>query len=49
MTSNPWEPQLDSLGDFIRAQRKQANLSLRELAALTQLLYYLLIFFGNRD
>jgi transcriptional regulator with XRE-family HTH domain len=37
MTSNPWEPQLDSLGDFIRAQRKQANLSLRELAALTQL------------
>jgi len=34
---NPWEPQLDALGEFIRAQRQQANLSLRELAALTQL------------
>jgi transcriptional regulator with XRE-family HTH domain len=37
MTTNPWEPQLDSLGEFIRAQRRQANLSLRELAAVTQL------------
>jgi transcriptional regulator with XRE-family HTH domain len=34
---NPWEPQLDALGEFIRAQRRHANLSLRELAALTQL------------
>jgi transcriptional regulator with XRE-family HTH domain len=34
---NPWEPQLDTLGEYIRAQRRQANLSLRELAALTQL------------
>jgi transcriptional regulator with XRE-family HTH domain len=34
---NPWEPQLGALGEYIRAQRRQANLSLRELAALTQL------------
>lgn len=34
---SPWEPQLDVLGEFIRAQRRHANLSLRELAALTQL------------
>ena len=31
-----WEPQLGALGEFIRAQRRHANLSLRELAALTQ-------------
>ena len=37
MSTNPWEPQLDALGEFIRAQRRQANLSLRDLAALTQL------------
>lgn len=36
-TPNPWEPQLDVLGEFIRAQRRHANLSLRELAAMTQL------------
>ena len=34
---NPWELQLDALGEYIRAQRRHANLSLRELAALTQL------------
>ena len=34
---NPWEPQLDALGEFLKAQRRQANLSLRELAAMTQL------------
>lgn len=33
----PWEPQLDALGEYLRRQRRQANLSLRELAALTQL------------
>ena len=33
---NPWELQLDALGEYIRAQRRHANLSLRELAALTQ-------------
>jgi transcriptional regulator with XRE-family HTH domain len=32
---NPWQPQLEALGDFLRTQRKLANLSLRELAALT--------------
>jgi len=36
MTTNPWEPQLEALGEYIKAQRKQADLSLRELAALTQ-------------
>ncbi len=34
---NPWELQLDALGEYLREQRRQANLSLRELAALTQL------------
>jgi transcriptional regulator with XRE-family HTH domain len=33
---NPWELQLEALGEYIRAQRRHANLSLRELAALTQ-------------
>lgn len=37
MTQPPWEPQLDVFGEFLRQQRRQANLSLRELAALTQL------------
>lgn len=37
MSSNPWEPHLDALGEFLRAQRRQANLSLRDLAAMTQL------------
>ena len=32
---NPWQDQLDALGEFIRTQRKLANLSLRELAAMT--------------
>ena len=31
-----WEPQLGALGEFIRARRRHANLSLRDLAALTQ-------------
>lgn len=34
--TNPWEPQLGALGEYIKAQRKQADLSLRELAALTK-------------
>jgi transcriptional regulator with XRE-family HTH domain len=34
---NAWEPQLNALGEYIRAQRRHANLSLRELAALSQL------------
>jgi transcriptional regulator with XRE-family HTH domain len=36
-TPNPWEPQLDVLGEFIRAQRRHANLSLRQLAEMTQI------------
>jgi transcriptional regulator with XRE-family HTH domain len=35
--SNPWQDQLEALGVFIRTQRKLANLSLRELASLTDL------------
>jgi transcriptional regulator with XRE-family HTH domain len=35
--TNPWQPDLGELGEFLRAQRRQANLSLRELAAMTQL------------
>jgi transcriptional regulator with XRE-family HTH domain len=32
-----WDKQMESLGDFIRSQRKLANLSLRQLADLTSL------------
>jgi len=32
-----WEAQREALGAFIREQRKQANLSLRQLAELTSL------------
>jgi transcriptional regulator with XRE-family HTH domain len=32
-----WEAQRSALGSFIREQRKQANLSLRQLAELTSL------------
>ena len=32
-----WEAQREALGAFIREQRKQANLSLRQLAELTKL------------
>src|SRR5262245_44393702 len=32
---NPWQVQLEALGEYIRTQRKLANLSLRELAAMT--------------
>ncbi|MGH3184091.1 MAG: helix-turn-helix domain-containing protein [Streptosporangiaceae bacterium] len=32
-----WGPQREALGAFIREQRKQANLSLRQLAELTSL------------
>ena len=33
--TNPWQDQLEALGEYIRTQRKLANLSLRELAELT--------------
>jgi len=35
--TDPWEAQREALGAFIREQRKQANLSLRQLADLTKL------------
>jgi transcriptional regulator with XRE-family HTH domain len=34
---NPWQAQLRTLGAFIRAQRQLADLSLREMAALTRI------------
>jgi transcriptional regulator with XRE-family HTH domain len=34
---DPWQVQREALGAFIRTQRKMANLSLRQLAELTQL------------
>jgi len=33
--NDPWKAQMEALGAFIRAQRKLADLSLRELAELT--------------
>ena len=35
--TDPWQAQREALGSFIRAQRKMANLSLRQLAELTKL------------
>jgi transcriptional regulator with XRE-family HTH domain len=32
---DPWKAQLETLGSFIKAQRQVANLSLREMARLT--------------
>jgi transcriptional regulator with XRE-family HTH domain len=37
MDADPWDAQMKALGDFIRSQRKLANLSLRQLAELTSL------------
>jgi len=37
MPEDPWGTQVEALGDYIRAQRKLASLSLRELAALSNL------------
>jgi len=34
---NPWHAQLGALGAFIRAQRQLADLSLREMAAMTRI------------
>lgn len=34
---NPWQAQLGALGAFIRAQRQLADLSLREMAALSRI------------
>jgi len=35
--SEPWDSQMEALGDFIRKRRKLANLSLRQLAEKTRL------------
>ena len=35
-TDDPWQQQLQNLGQFIRTQRRLANLTLREMAALTR-------------
>src|SRR5215471_17292662 len=35
--TEPWDSQMQALGDFIRRRRKQANLSLRQLAEKTRL------------
>ena len=35
--NEPWDTQMEALGDFIRKQRKLANLSLRQLAERTRL------------
>ncbi|MGD9571639.1 MAG: helix-turn-helix domain-containing protein [Thermoleophilia bacterium] len=35
MTTDPWEQQVEALGGYIRAQRKLAKLSLRELANMS--------------
>jgi transcriptional regulator with XRE-family HTH domain len=32
MTGDPWQQHVDALGEFIRAQRRLAKLSLRDLA-----------------
>jgi transcriptional regulator with XRE-family HTH domain len=35
MTEDPWKQQVEAFGEFIHTQRKLAKLSLRELAART--------------
>jgi transcriptional regulator with XRE-family HTH domain len=35
--TEPWDAQMEALGDFIRRRRKLANLSLRQLAERTRL------------
>ena len=34
--NDPWKSQMEALGTFIRTQRKLADLSLRELAEMTE-------------
>jgi len=36
MADDPWKQQVEAFGQFIHSQRKLAKLSLRELAALTE-------------
>jgi transcriptional regulator with XRE-family HTH domain len=35
--NDPWKAQMEALGSFIRSQRKLADLSLRELAEMTEI------------
>jgi transcriptional regulator with XRE-family HTH domain len=35
--NDPWKSQMEALGSFIRTQRKLADLSLRELAEMTEI------------
>ena len=35
--ADPWQPQVEAFGEFIRMQRKLAKLSLRQLGAATDL------------
>ena len=37
LTDNPWQEQVEAFGRFIHTQRKLAQLSLRELAARTEI------------
>jgi transcriptional regulator with XRE-family HTH domain len=36
MADDPWKQQFEAFGEFIHAQRKLANLSLRDLSARTE-------------
>jgi transcriptional regulator with XRE-family HTH domain len=36
-TNDPWKPQLEALGAFIRTQRQLADLSLREMATVAKI------------
>lgn len=36
MSDDPWEPQVEALGAFLRTQRRLANLSLRQMAERTK-------------
>ncbi|HEX7276293.1 MAG TPA: helix-turn-helix transcriptional regulator [Acidimicrobiales bacterium] len=36
MTDDPWEAQREAFGSFLRAQRRLANLSLRDMAERTK-------------
>lgn len=36
MSNDPWEPQVEALGAFLRSQRRLANLSLRQMAERTK-------------
>ena len=36
MSDDPWEPQVEALGAFLRSQRRLANLSLRQMAERTK-------------